>query len=64
MDVSAPASEQVLQLEQVPRIPSAEAVMQAARDAGRNPPVRDRWSGHDPQVRDAVTSILPGLPPA
>lgn len=46
------------QLEEAQRIQSADAVMAAVREAGRNPSKRDLWSGHDPEVRDAVKSIL------
>lgn len=46
------------QLEQAQRIRSAEAVIEAARQAGRNPPQRDLWSQHDPDIRDAVKAII------
>jgi hypothetical protein len=46
------------QLEDAQRIQSADAVIAAVREAGRNPPTRDLWSGHDPDVRDAVKAIL------
>ena len=46
------------QLEEARRIQSADAVIEAAREAGRSPPLRDLWSGHDPAIRDAVRSIL------
>jgi hypothetical protein len=46
------------QLEEAQRIQSADAVMAAVREAGRNPSQRDLWSGHDPEIRDAVKSIL------
>lgn len=46
------------QLEEAQRIQSADAVMIAVREAGRHPSKRDLWSGHDPDVRDAVQSIL------
>ncbi len=46
------------QLEEAQRIQSADAVMEAVREAGRNPSKRDLWSGHDPEIRDAVKSIL------
>jgi hypothetical protein len=39
------------QLEEAGRIRSADAVIAAVRDAGRNPPTRDLWSQHDPDVR-------------
>jgi hypothetical protein len=46
------------QLEEAQRIQSADAVITAVREAGRHPAKRDLWSGHDPDVRDAVQSIL------
>jgi hypothetical protein len=46
------------QLEEAKRIQSADAVMAAVREAGRNPSKRDLWSGHDPEIRDAVKTIL------
>ena len=46
------------QLEEAQRIQSADAVIEAARAAGRNPPQRDLWSGHDPEIRDAVRAVL------
>jgi hypothetical protein len=46
------------QLEEAQRIQSAEAVLEAARQAGRNPPRRDLWSGHDPEIRDAVKAAI------
>jgi hypothetical protein len=45
-------------LEEAKRIQSADAVMVAARETGRNPPTRDLWSLHDPEVRDAVKAIV------
>lgn len=42
------------QLEEAQRIQSADAVIEAVRKAGRNPPTRDIWSPHDPDIRDAV----------
>jgi hypothetical protein len=42
------------QLDEAQRIRSADAVMRLVRQAGRNPPQRDVWSDHDPEVRDAV----------
>lgn len=48
------------QLEDAQRIQSADAVWEAARSAGRTPPKRDFWSGHDPVVRDAVRDLLAG----
>lgn len=50
------------QLEEAQRIQSADAIMAAVRDAGRNPPERDLWSRHDPEVREAVRSILAKVP--
>ncbi|MBY0329853.1 MAG: hypothetical protein K2X49_04200 [Acetobacteraceae bacterium] len=46
------------QLEQAQRIQSADAVIEAARQAGRNPPRRDIWSQHDPEIRDAVRGAI------
>jgi hypothetical protein len=46
------------QLEAARRIQSADAVIAAVREAGRNPPMRDLWSQHDPEVRNAVQAIL------
>ena len=48
------------QLEDAQRIQSADAVIAAVREFGRNPPMRDLWSQHDPEVRDAVRAILRG----
>lgn len=46
------------QLEDAQRIQSADAVIAAVRAAGRNPPIRDLWSHHDPEVRDAVKAVI------
>lgn len=46
------------QLEAARRIQSAGAVIARVRAAGRDPPLRDLWSGHDPDVREAVRAIL------
>ncbi len=46
------------QLEEAQRIQSADAVIEAVRAAGRNPPMRDLWSDHDPEIRDAVKAIV------
>ncbi len=46
------------QLEEAQRIQSADAVMAAVREAGRQPPIRDLWAGHDPEIRDAVKRII------
>jgi hypothetical protein len=46
------------QLEDAQRIQSAAAVMDAVREAGRNPPKRDLWSNHDPEIRDAVRAVI------
>lgn len=46
------------QLEEAQRIQSADAVIDQVRAAGRNPVQRDLWSGHDPDIRDAVKAIL------
>lgn len=48
------------QLEEARRIQSADAVMNAVRLAGRNPPRRDLWSDHDPEIRDAVRTVIEG----
>lgn len=45
-------------LEEAQRIQSADAVIEAVRTAGRNPPTRDLWSQHDPEVREAVKAII------
>ena len=46
------------QLEQAQRIQSADAVMDAVSAAGRTPPRHDLWSGHDPDIREAVATVL------
>jgi hypothetical protein len=46
------------QLEEAQRIQSADAVIEAVRAAGRNPPTRDIWSRHDPEIRDAVRAVI------
>ena len=46
------------QLEEAGRIQWADLVMQAVREAGRNPPRRDLWSGHDPDIRAAVRAVI------
>ena len=46
------------QLEAAQRIQSADMVMEAARQSGRSPSARDLWSGHDPDVQQAVKDIL------
>ncbi len=46
------------QLEVAQRIQSADAVMEAVRKAGRNPPQRELWSDHDPEIRDAVRAVI------
>jgi hypothetical protein len=46
------------QLEEAQRIQSADAIIAAVRAAGRNPPTRDLWSQHDPEIRDAVKAII------
>ena len=46
------------QLEEAQRIQSADAVMEAVRETGRHPPQRDLWSGHDPEIRDAVRAVI------
>jgi hypothetical protein len=39
------------QLEDSRRIQSADGVIEMARATGRNPPQRDLWSRHDPEIR-------------
>jgi hypothetical protein len=46
------------QLEEAQRVQSADAVMEAVREAGRNAPKRDLGSDHDPEIRDAVKVII------
>jgi len=46
------------QLEEAQRIQSADAVLELVMESGRNPPRRDLWSNHDPDVKDAVKAIL------
>jgi hypothetical protein len=46
------------QLEAAQRIQSADAVIEEVRRVGRNPPLRDLWSQHDPEIREAVKGIL------
>jgi hypothetical protein len=46
------------QLEEAQRIQSAGAVFALVQAAGRNPVQRNLWRGHDPEIRDAVKSIL------
>ena len=46
------------QLEDAQRIQSADAVIATVRQSGRNPSTRDLCSGHDPEIRNAVRSIL------
>jgi hypothetical protein len=46
------------QLEEAQRIQSADAVIEAALQAGRHSPRRDLWSDHDPEVRDAVKAAI------
>jgi hypothetical protein len=48
------------QLEAAQRIQSADAVIAVVREAGRNPPTRDLWSQHDPEMREAVMAIIAG----
>lgn len=48
------------QLEEAQRIQSAALVMAAVREAGRNPPQRDLWSRLDPDIREAVRSVIEG----
>jgi hypothetical protein len=46
------------QLEEAQRIQSADAVLEIVREAGRNPPRRDLWSRHDPDIRAAVKAMI------
>lgn len=46
------------QLEEAKRIQSADAVIAAVRAAGRNPPMLDLFSRHDPQIREAVRAVI------
>jgi len=46
------------QLEEARRIQSTDAILDAIRENGRNPILRDLWSNHDPEVKDAVKAIL------
>ena len=48
------------QLEEAQRIQSAEAVMEAVREAGRHPPTRELFGQHDPEIRDAVRAAIKG----
>ena len=45
-------------LEGAQRIQSAQAVIDAVQLTGRNPPTRDPWTAHDPEIRDAVRKII------
>jgi hypothetical protein len=58
--VSLTTWDYLCQLEEAQRIQSADAVIAAVREAGRNPATRDLWSRHDPEIRDAVKTILGG----
>jgi hypothetical protein len=49
------------QLEVAGRIQSADEVMESVRSTGRNPPLRDLWSGHAPEIRDAVRAVIEGV---
>lgn len=46
------------QLEAAHRIQSADQVLALVRAAGRTPSERGLWDQHDPQVKDAVRSLL------
>lgn len=46
------------QLEDARRIQSADAVMSAVKQLGREPAKRGVWDQHDPDVREAVIAIL------
>lgn len=45
-------------LEEGQRIQSADAVLRAARDAGRHPPTRGLWDHHAPAIQDAVRTVI------
>jgi len=49
-------------LEETQRIQSADAVIEMAEQAGRHPAKHDLWSEHDPDVREAIKSILRNAP--
>mgnify|MGYP006194797109 CR=1 FL=1 len=36
----------------------ADAVMQAARDAGRHPPTRGLWDHHAADIQDAIRAVI------
>lgn len=46
------------QLEDAQRIQSADAVFAAAREKGRHPSAAGLWDQHDPEIRDAVRSVI------
>ncbi|MBX9908282.1 MAG: hypothetical protein K2Z25_06170 [Beijerinckiaceae bacterium] len=46
------------QLEAAQRIQSADHVLALVREAGRTPSERGLWDQHDPQIKDAVRSLL------
>ena len=46
------------QLEEAQRIQSADAVFAAAREKGRHPSTAGLWEQHDPEIRDAVRSVI------
>jgi hypothetical protein len=53
-------SDYLKQLEDARRIQSVDAVFEAVRQAGRNPPTRELWGRHDPEIRDAVRAAIEG----
>lgn len=50
--------EYLRQLEESRRIQSADAVLDAARDAGRHVSASGLWEQHDPEIRDAVRAVI------
>lgn len=46
------------QLEQAQRIQSADAVLEAARQAGRPPATYELWGQHDAEIRNAVRAVI------
>ncbi len=53
-----PVDVKIIVTDAPPLITLAEAVMEAVRAAGRNPPTREIWSQHDPEIRDAVRAVI------
>lgn len=46
------------QLEEAQRIQSADAVFEAARERGRHPDTGGLWNQHDPEIREAVRTVI------